>query len=80
MGRHFNRVEGPDAATAVIPRHSRWSGVVDISMLPSLSLTTQPAASREVVLSGRRSDCPPRRAGDTLKPWNNKVTIYGGMP
>ena len=34
MGRRFNRVEGPDAETAVTPRHSRWSGVVDISIAP----------------------------------------------
>ena len=39
-----------------------------------------PAGGREVVLPGRRPDCPPPRAGDTLKPWNNKATIYGGMP
>ncbi len=79
MGRHFNRAEGPDAATAVSPRHSRWSGVVDIYMLPSLFPATQPAASREVVLPGRRPEFPPR-AGDTLELPNDKFMKCGGMP
>ena len=59
MGRRVARVKEPGAATAVTPRHSRRSGAVDSSTLPFLPLTTQPAASREVVLPGRRPDCPP---------------------
>ncbi len=78
MGRPFNRVEGPGAAAAVTPRHSRRSGAVDLSTLPFLPLTTQTAAGSEVVLPGRRPDCPPR-AGDTLHPRNNAFTEHGGM-
>ncbi len=59
MGRRFTRLEGPGAAPAVTPRHFRWIGAVDPSTLPFLPLTTPPAASREVVGSGRRPDCPP---------------------
>ncbi len=78
MARRFTRLEGPGAATAVTPRHSRWIGAVDPSTLPFLPLTTQPAAGREVVLPGRRPEFPPR-AGDTLNPRNNEFTEYGGM-
>ena len=69
MGRRVARMENPGAATAVIPRHSRRSGAVDSSTLPFLPLTTPPAASSEVVLSGRRPDCPPsgRRHPQTAK-------------
>ncbi len=78
MGRPFNKIEGPGAATAVTPRHSRRSGAVDPSTLPFLPLTTQPAAGREVVLPGRRPDCPPR-AGDTFKQRSSESTEYGCM-
>ncbi len=78
MGRHFDRVEGPDAATAVTPRHSRRSGAVDPSTRSVLTPATQPAASREVVVPGRRPEFPPR-AGDTLNPRNNAFTEHGGM-
>ncbi len=63
------------------PASSLWNGAVDFATVLFLPLTTQPAGGRKVVLSGRRPDCPlpPPRAGDTLKPWNNKVTKYGGM-
>ncbi len=59
MGRRVARVKEPGAATTVTPRHSRRSGAVDPSTLPFLPLTTQPAGGREVVLPGRRPDCPP---------------------
>ncbi len=78
MARRFTRLEGPGAAAAVTPRHSRRSGAVDPSTLLFLPLTTQPAGGREVVLPGRRPDCPPR-AGDTLHPRNNAFTEHGGM-
>ena len=88
MGRPFNRVKGPGAATAVTPRHSPWSGVVERSRgaeswrLPrssSLPLTTSlPEAARSCCLVA--GPTVPLRAGDTLKPWNNEVTEYGGMP
>ncbi len=78
MGRRVARMENPGAANAVTPRHSRRSGAVDPSTLPFLPLTTPPAASREVVLPGRRPDCPPR-AGDTLEQRSNESTEYGGM-
>ncbi len=78
MGRRVARVKEPGEATAVTPRHSRRSGAVDPSTLPFLPLTTQPAAGREIVLPGRRPDCPPR-AGDTLNPRNNTFTEHGGM-
>ncbi len=78
MGRRVARMENPGAATAVTPRHSRRNGAVDPSMLPFLPLTTPPAASREVVLPGRRPEFPPR-AGDTLKQRSNESIEYGGM-
>ena len=58
MGRRVTRMENQGAATAVTPRHSRRSGAVDPSTLPFLPLTTPPAVSGEVVLPGRRPDCP----------------------
>ena len=58
MGRRVARMENQGAATAVTPRHSRRSGAVDPSTLPFLPLTPPPAASRAVVLPGRRPDCP----------------------
>ena len=79
MGRRFTRLEGPDAAATVTPRLPLWNGAVDLAAVLFLPLTTQPAGSREVVLPGRRPEFPPR-AGDTLKPWNDEVTKYGGMP
>lgn len=79
MGRHFNRIEGPDAAPAVTPRHSRWSGVMDTSMPPSPSPATSLPAAGRLCCPVAGPTAPPR-AGDTLKPWNNKATIYGGMP
>ena len=79
MGRRVAWMENPGAATAVTPRHSRRSGAVDPSTLPFLPLTTPPAASREVVLPGRRPEFPPR-AGDTLKQRSNESIEYGGMP
>ncbi len=78
MGCRVARVKVPGAATTVTPRDSRRSGAVDPSTLLFLPLTTQPAAGREVVLPGRRSDCPPR-AGDTLNPRNNAFTEHRGM-
>ncbi len=78
MGRRVARVKEPGAAATVTPRHSRRSGAVDPSTLLFLPLTTQPAASREVVRPGRRPDCPPR-AGDPLNPRNNAFTEHGGM-
>ena len=59
MGRRFTRLEGPGAAAAVTPRLPLWNGAVDLAAVLFLPLTTQPAAGREVVLSGRRPDCPP---------------------
>ncbi len=79
MGRRVARMENPGAATAVTPRHSRRSGAVDPSTFPFLPITTPPAASREVVLPGRRPDCPSPRAGDTLEQRSNESTEYGGM-
>ncbi len=69
MGRRVARVKEPGAATTVTPRHSRRSGAVDHFTLLFLPLTTPPAASREVVLPGRRPDCPPsgRRHPQTAK-------------
>ncbi len=78
MGRRVARVKEPGAATTVTPRHSRWGEAADPSTLLFLPLTTQPAAGREVVLPGRRPDCPPR-AGDTLEQRSNESTEYGGM-
>ncbi len=78
MGRRFTRLEGPGAATAVAPRHSRWIGAVDPSTLSVLRPATQPAASREVVLPGRRPEFPPR-AGDTLELPNDEFMKCGGM-
>ncbi len=78
MGRRVARMENPGAATAITPRHSRRSGAVDPTAVSFLPLTTQPAAGREVVLPGRRPDCPPR-AGDTLEQRSNESTEYGGM-
>ena len=78
MGRRVARVKEPGAATAVTPRHSRRSGAVDPSTLPFLPLTTPPAASREVVLPGRRPEFPPR-AGDTLELPNDEFMKCGGM-
>ncbi len=78
MGRRVAREKEPGAATAVPPRHSRQSGAVDPFTFLFLPLATPPAASREVVLPGRRPDCPPR-AGDTLHPRNNAFTEHGGM-
>ncbi len=79
MGRRVAWVKESGAATTVTPRHSRWGEAVDPFTFLFLPLATPPAASREVVLPGRRPDCPPR-AGDTFKPWNNEFTKYGGMP
>ncbi len=69
MGRRFAQVECPGAATAVTPRHPLRSGAVDSSTTPLLRLATQPARGREVVLPGRRPDCPPsgRRHPQTTK-------------
>ncbi len=79
MVRRVARMENPVGATAVTPRHSRRSWGVDPSTLPFLPLMTPPAASRNVVLPGRRPDYPPR-AGDTLKQRRNESTDYGAMP
>ena len=78
MGRRVARMANPGAATAVTPRHSRRIGAVDPSTLPVLPLTTPPAASREVVLPGRRPEFPPR-AGDTLELPNDEFMKCGGM-
>ncbi len=78
MGRRVARVKEPGAATTVTPRHSRRSGAVDPSTLLFLPLTTQPAASREVVVPGRRPEFPPR-AGDTLELPNDEFMKCGGM-
>ncbi len=59
MGRRVTRVKEPGAATAVTPRHFRRSGAVDQITFLFLPLKTPTAASREVVLPGRRPDCPP---------------------
>ncbi len=69
MERRVARMENPGAAIAVTPRHSRRSGAVDPSTLLFLPLTTEPAGGREVVLPGRRPDCPPsgRRHPRTAK-------------
>ncbi len=46
MGRRVARMENPDVATAVTPRHSRWSGVVDISIAP-LPFPHDPACRKQ---------------------------------
>ena len=78
MGRRVARVKEPGAATIFTPGHSRRSGAVDPSTLLFLPLTTPPAASREVVLPGRRPEFPPR-AGDTLELPNDEFMKCGGM-
>ncbi len=78
MGRRVARVKEPGAATTVTPRHSRRSGAVDPPTPSVLPPATQPAASRGVVVPGRRPEFPPR-AGDTLKQRSNESIEYGGM-